>query len=119
MVDVFSEVDEQVRSDQIRALFQRYLPGALGGLLAVLVLALAYWGYSAHRQSTAEKASEIYAHGMDHLSQGDSAGAFPKFAEVAKSSSANLRRRGWSMCSASPARAIWRRSTPCMIHRSR
>jgi hypothetical protein len=91
VVDVFSEVDEQLRSDQIKNLFLKYLPGVLGGLAALLVLAFAYWGFSSYRQSTAEKASAAYAQGMDSLTKGDSAAAFAQFAVAAKSASAIYR----------------------------
>lgn len=87
MVDVFSEVDEQLRSEQLKTLLQKYLPGVLGGLAAVLLLALAYWGWTAYRQSVAEKASAAYAQGVDSLSHGDTAGAFVHFVATTKFSS--------------------------------
>ena len=83
MVDVFDEVDEQVRSDQFRAMLLRYGPGALGALAAVLVLALIWWGYTSLRQAAADKASAAYSTGVEKLAQGDANGAFAQFGAAA------------------------------------
>lgn len=87
MVDVFEEVDEQLRSDQLQTLFRKYLPWAAGGLAAGLVVALAVWGVMHYRQTNAEKASAVYAQGTDSLGRGDQAIAFAQFGEAAKDSS--------------------------------
>lgn len=91
MVDVFSEVDEQLRSERFKTSIQKYLPGVLGGLAAVVVLALAYWGWTVHRNSVAEKASAAYAQGVDTLAGGNVAAAYMQFAAAAKPSSAIYR----------------------------
>jgi hypothetical protein len=87
VVDVFEEVDEQLRSDQFRTFMQKGLPGMLGGLAAVLLIVLGFWGYTSYRQAQAEKASAAYAAGADKLAAGDSNAAFAQFDVAAKAGS--------------------------------
>jgi hypothetical protein len=91
VVDVFEEVEEQLRSDRYRILALKYLPWAGGGLLAGLVIALAIWGYGQYHQRGEERASQSYASGVDFLSHGDRDQAFAKFQTAASSSSAAYR----------------------------
>jgi len=88
VVDVFGEVDEQLRSDQFATLLRKVLPGILGGVAALLVVALAYWGYTSWRQAQAEKASAAYSQATDDLSKGDADGAFKAFGVAAGAGSA-------------------------------
>lgn len=88
MVDVFEEVEEQLRSDRYRTLAVQYLPWAGGGLLAALVVSLAIWGYGQYRQTGEEKASQAYASGLDSLAHGDRDQAYQRFGQAATSSSA-------------------------------
>jgi hypothetical protein len=88
VVDVFEEVEEQLRSDHYKTLALRYLPWLGGGLLAALVVALAVWGYGQYRQAGEQKASEAYASGIDTLGRGDRDQAYQLFAKAAASSSA-------------------------------
>ena len=85
MVDVFEEVEEQLRSDRYRTLAVRYLPWAGGGLLAALIIALGAWGYQQYRQGGEEKASQSYAAGLDSLARGDRDQAYRAFAQAAAS----------------------------------
>ncbi|MDR3509538.1 MAG: tetratricopeptide repeat protein [Caulobacteraceae bacterium] len=87
MVDVFEEVEEQLRSDRYRTLARKYLPGVLGVLALVLVIFLGWWGYTAYKAKAAERASQAYAEGLDKLEHGDTGGAFLAFAMSAKGSS--------------------------------
>jgi len=91
VVDVFEEVEEQLRSDRYRTLALRYLPWAGGGLLAALAVALAIWGYGQYQQGGEEKASQAYASGIDSLARGDRDQAFQRFGQAATSSSAAYR----------------------------
>ena len=57
MVDVFDEVEEQLRSERYKSIALRVLP-ILGGVLVVaLVAALAVWGYQHFRSQAAAEAS--------------------------------------------------------------
>ena len=87
MVDVFEEVDEQIRSDHYRTLALRYLPWVGAALGAALVVALVIWGYTRYEAANAAKASEAYAQGLDSLSHADLEQAFSAFALAAKSPS--------------------------------
>ena len=88
MVDVFEEVEEQLRSERYRTLALKYLPWVGGGLLLALVIALGIWGYGQYRQGGEEKASQVYATALDSLAHGDKDQAYQRFAQAASSSSA-------------------------------
>lgn len=91
MVDLFEEVDEQMRSDHYKVLARRYLPWVGGVLLLALLVALGVWGYQRYQLSSAQKASVAYASGMDALTRGDREQAFSAFALAAKSPSPTYR----------------------------
>ena len=94
MVDVFEEVDEQIRSDHYKGLARRYLPW-IGGVLGVaLLVALGVWGYGRYQLSSAQKASLAYAKGLDILGRADFEGAYAAFADAAKSPSPAYRSMG-------------------------
>ncbi len=87
MVDVFEEVEEQLRSDRYRALALKALPWVLGVLVAALVVSLGVWGFEHYRTEAANKASEQYAQAMEDFDQGRQAEATSLWTEVSKSSS--------------------------------
>jgi hypothetical protein len=83
VVDIFEEVDEQLRSDRLAVLARRYLPW-VGGILALaLAVALSIWGYTSYQEKNTEAASQAYADGLDRLSQGDFDAAYAKFGQAA------------------------------------
>ena len=87
MVDVFEEVEEQIRSDRYRALALKVLPWFIG----VVVLSLAgvggWQGYRAWTTSQAAKASETYAQGIEAQQAGRAAEAKAAWETVANSGS--------------------------------
>ena len=84
MVDVFDQVEEELRSERYKRLARVGLP-ILGGILALaLVLALAWWGWDSWQNSKADKASEAYDRGMEALQANNAAGAKSAFEEAAK-----------------------------------
>lgn len=84
MVDVFEQVEEDLRSDRYRRLARTWLP-LVGGLLgAALIAALAWWGWDSFQTSQASKASIAYDRGMEALEAQDANGANAAFAEAAK-----------------------------------
>jgi len=84
VVDVFEQVEEELRSERYRRLARTWLP-ILGGLLAVaLVAALAWWGWQSYVSSQADKASAAYEQGVQALQAGKPAEAKTAFAESAK-----------------------------------
>ena len=60
MVDVFEEVEDQIRVERYRALAMKALPWAIGIAAAALIVALAFWGWDSYSKSQANKASETY-----------------------------------------------------------
>lgn len=87
MVDVFEEVEEQIRSDRYKALALKALPWLLGLLLIGLVVAGGLWGWQAYRQNAASKASEQYAQALEAFNGGKKDAAIRLWGEVAKSPS--------------------------------
>ena len=84
MVDVFEQVEEDLRSDRWRRILRKWGP-VVGGVLAVaLVVALAWWGWDSLETSKANKASVAYDRGMEALQAGNATGADSAFAEAAR-----------------------------------
>lgn len=87
MVDVFEEVEEQLRSDRYKALALKSLPW-IGGVLALaLVVALAVWGYQTYQAKTHAQASDQYASALEAFNGGQRDEAVRLWGEVAKSPS--------------------------------
>ncbi|MET3527316.1 tetratricopeptide repeat protein [Phenylobacterium koreense] len=87
MVDIFDEVEEQLRSERYKSLALKVLP-ILGGVLAVaLVAALAIWGYQHFRNQAAAEASEKYAQAIDAFNAGRRDEAIRLWGEVGEGSS--------------------------------
>jgi len=91
VVDVFDEVDEQLRADRAEGLLRKYLPWIAGGLGVGLAIALAVWGFDSYSQKKVEHASTLYAQGIDTLGKGDTAGALKQFGDAAKTASGAYR----------------------------
>ena len=91
MVDVFEQVEEELRSERYKRLARTWLP-IVGGLLALaLVVALAWWGWDSWQNSKADKASDAYDRGMEALQADNTAGAQSAFEEAAKVGNAAYR----------------------------
>ena len=61
MVDLFDEVEEQLRSERYLAMARKAAPYAIGTLLAALLAALGIWGWDSYQKGVAAKASDAYA----------------------------------------------------------
>lgn len=84
MVDVFEQVEEDLRSERYKRLARVWLP-VVGGLLAVaLIAALGWWGWQTLQTSQADKASAAYDRGMEALQADNTTAANAAFAEAAK-----------------------------------
>jgi len=84
VVDVFEQVEEDLRSDRYSRMARRWLP-VVGGVLAVaLAVALAWWGWDTWQTSQANKASVAYDRGMEALQANNLTGADTAFAEAVK-----------------------------------
>ncbi len=91
MADIFQEVDEQLRSQQVQTLLRRWWPFAAAAAGVALIIALGVWGWNKHEADQDAKASIAYQAGLDAAGKGDVALADQKFAEVATSGRSGYR----------------------------
>jgi hypothetical protein len=94
LVDVFEEVEEQLRADRYRQMLVKGWPWALGLLVLVLAIWGGIWGWGKYQDAEAAKASTRYVQALEALSKGDSATAEKAFADVAASGSKGYRSLG-------------------------
>jgi hypothetical protein len=84
VVDVFEQVEEELRSDRYKRMARTWLPIGAGLLAVALVAALAWWGWQSYQTNQADKASAAYDRGMIALQADNPSGADAAFAEAAK-----------------------------------
>ncbi len=73
--NIFREVDEELRSDRMRALWRRFAPFVIGGAVAIVLLVAINEGWSWYSNSRSAQASqELYA-ALDAAEAGDLAAA--------------------------------------------
>jgi len=88
VVDVFDEVEEQLRSDRYKSLALKSLPW-VGALAAVAILGVGgWWGWSAYQDSQTSKAAEAYQAALENGAKVGPEKAFPAYEAVSKSGSA-------------------------------
>jgi hypothetical protein len=80
VVDVFEEVDEQLRSQRYESLFRKGWPFAAAAAGLALIAALGIWGWNKHEAGEEAKASITYQAGLDAAGKGDVAAADKDFA---------------------------------------
>ncbi|MBX9459953.1 MAG: tetratricopeptide repeat protein [Brevundimonas sp.] len=88
MVDVFDQVEEELRSDRYKRLARTWLPVAGGVLLVALIAALAWWGWQKMETSKADKASIAYQRGLESLQSDNLVGADAAFVQAANEGNA-------------------------------
>lgn len=84
MVDVFEQVEEELRSDRYKRLARTWLPVVGGVLLVALIAALAFWGWDSMETSKADKASIAYDRGMQSMQANNPVGADAAFTQAAR-----------------------------------
>ena len=84
MVDVFEQVEEELRSDRYKRLARTWLPVVGGVLLVALIAALVFWGWDSLQTSKADKASIAYDRGIQSLQANNPVGADAAFTQAAK-----------------------------------
>ena len=67
MVDVFEQVEEELRSDRYKRLARTWLPVAAVALVVALIGALGWWGWDSYNTNRAAKGAEAYDRGMEAL----------------------------------------------------
>lgn len=88
MVDVFDQVEEELRSDRYKRLARTWLPVVGGVLLVALIAALAWWGWQKMETSKADKASIAYERGLESLQANNPVGADAAFTQAANEGNA-------------------------------
>lgn len=85
LVDVFEQVEEELRSERYKRLARVWLPIGAGVGAIALVGALGWWGMDTYRTNQADKASASYEQGLEALQAGNMDGANAAFALAADS----------------------------------
>jgi len=85
VVDVFEEVEEQIRTERYKALGLKLLPWAIGLVVVGILAAGGIWGWDAWTRGQGEKAASTYVEALKAGSQGDTTRAYTLLGEVAKS----------------------------------
>lgn len=84
MVDVFDEVEEQLRSDRYKSLALKALPW-LGALAVAAILGTAgWWGWTSYQQNQMNKASEAYQAALVNAGKVGPTKSFPAFEAISK-----------------------------------
>jgi len=84
VVDVFEQVEEELRSDRYKRLARTWLPVFGGVLLIALIAALSWWGWQNWETSKADKASIAYDRGLESLAANNPIGADAAFVQAVK-----------------------------------
>ena len=84
MVDVFEQVEDELRSERYKRLAKTWLP-VVGAVLGVaLIAALGWWAWQSHLTRQADAASADYQRGLETLQGGNPTGADAAFVEAAR-----------------------------------
>jgi hypothetical protein len=83
VVDVFDEVEEQLRSERYRNLAVKSLPFVAAAVVAVVIGVGGYWGWTSYKSTQANKASEGYQAALVTAQKQGPASAFGQFKAVA------------------------------------
>ncbi|WP_297511527.1 tetratricopeptide repeat protein [uncultured Caulobacter sp.] len=83
MVDVFDEVEEQLRSERYRSLAVKSLPWVAAAAAAVVIGVGGYWGWTSYQTGQANKASEAYQTALETAQKDGPDKAFGQFKAVA------------------------------------
>lgn len=73
--NIFNEIDEELRSDRMRALWRRFAPFVIGGAIAIVALVAVNEGWSWYTNSQSAAASEQLYSALDAAEAGDLATA--------------------------------------------
>jgi hypothetical protein len=86
LVDLFDEVEEQLRSDRYRTLALRVLPWIIGIAVLALAAALGWWAWQERQDKASAKAAEEYTAAVETLAKRDQIRAYGQFEAIAKDS---------------------------------
>lgn len=84
VVDLFDEVEEQLRSERYKSLARKFAPYAVIAAIAAVVLVGGVWGWSYYQATTRDKASDAYAAALAARDANDEAKAKSGFEAVSE-----------------------------------
>lgn len=84
MVDVFSEVDEQLRAERLRSFMQRAVPAFIAALILSVLAVAGVEGWQMYQSNRSAKASQTYQAAVNTGAAGDVDKAFQQFDDLAK-----------------------------------
>lgn len=87
LVDVFEQVEEELRSERYKRLARTWLPIGAGVGAIALISALGWWGYQTWQTNEADKASVAYQRGIEAFAAGNMDQANTAFGEAADTAS--------------------------------
>lgn len=87
LVDVFEQVEEELRSERYKRLARTWLPIGAGVGAIALISALGWWGYQTWQTNEADKASVAYQRGIEAFTAGNLDQANTAFGEAADTAS--------------------------------
>ncbi len=73
--NIFREIDEELRSDRMRAMWRRFAPFVIGGAIAIVALVAVNEGWSWYTKSQSSEASQQLYSALNAAEQGDLTGA--------------------------------------------
>lgn len=73
--NIFREIDEELRSDRMRALWRRFAPFVIGGAVAIVLLVAANEGWNWYTKSQSSQSSQQLYSALDTAERGDLAAA--------------------------------------------
>lgn len=85
MVDVFEEVEDELRTERYQQLARRLMPWVIAGALIGILVVGGVYGYRKYQDGVSAKAAEAYAEGLKTLGTGDTEAAFKAFGQVGNS----------------------------------
>jgi hypothetical protein len=91
VVDLFDEVEEQLRTDRYKSLALRAAPWVSGLLIGALLVALGVWGWQTWQQNQIHHASEDFDAAVTVLNNGDRTAAFNRLNGLAHNGPAAYR----------------------------
>ena len=83
MSDIFREVEEEIRQDQLKTLWDKYGVYVLGVCIGIVVAVGGIKGWEAYQRSSAEDAGARYLQAVDLIEEGKQAEARKAFEELA------------------------------------
>jgi hypothetical protein len=84
VVDVFEEVEDELRTEQYKRLALKALPWIAGALLLVAAVYGGWFAYQKYHTEKAAKAAEAYQAAVETGSKGDLEAAYKQFDDLAK-----------------------------------